>query len=217
MKIGILGTGIVGCTIGTKLVALGHEVMMGSRTANNLSASEWVANTPGGNAHAGTFGDAARFGESILFNCTQGISSLDALKMAGGAALKGKILIDLANPLDFSQGMPPVLTVCNTDSLGEQIQRAFPDTKVVKTLNTINCEVMINPARIKGDHDLFVSGDDASAKKLVTAFLTENFGWKKVIDLGDITTARATEQILPLWVRLWVVVGHADFNVKVVY
>jgi predicted dinucleotide-binding enzyme len=137
MRIGILGTGMVGQAIGSKLIQLGHEVKMGSRTADNEKATQWVK-ANGVRASQGTFADAAAFGE-ILFNCTAGMASLDALRMAGPANLKDKILIDIANPLDFSKGMPPTLAICNTDSLGEQIQRAFPDVKVVKTLNTMNC------------------------------------------------------------------------------
>ena len=135
MNIGILGTGIVGNTIGTKLVQLGNKVMMGSRTADNNKAGLWVT-AAGKGALQGTFADAAKFGD-ILFNCTQGKVSIEALTLAGKENLKGKILIDLSNPLDFSKGMPPSLTVCNTDSLGEQLQREFPETKVIKTLNTV--------------------------------------------------------------------------------
>lgn len=214
MKIGILGTGMVGSTIGTKLVKLGHDVKMGSRTSDNMKGAEWVK-ANGSKASQGTFADAAAFGE-ILFNCTHGMASLEVLKLAGVNALKGKILVDIANPLDFSKGMPPSLSVCNTDSLGEQIQRALPETKVVKTLNTVNCNLMVNPSLVKGDHDLFVSGNDAEAKGKVVDILKNWFGWKSVIDLGDITTARATEMILPIWVRLMGLFQTPNFNFKVV-
>jgi predicted dinucleotide-binding enzyme len=214
MKLGVLGTGIVGTTVGTKLVQLGHEVMMGSRTQNNAKAATWVqASGPKGSQ--GTFADAARFGET-LFNCTSGIASVDALKLAGAANLKGKVLLDIANPLDFSRGMPPTLSVCNTDSLGEQIQRAFPDVKVVKTLNTMSCKIMVNPSLLPGDHDVFVSGNDRAAKAKVIEILKSWFGWKSVIDLGDITAARGTEQILALWVRLMGTLGTANFNFRIV-
>jgi len=213
MKIGILGTGLVGDTIGTRLIQLGHEVKMGSRSANNEKAAEWVKKN-GKNASQGTFADAAAFGE-IVFNCTSGMASLDALKMAGADDLKGKVLIDIANPLDFSKGMPPSLSVCNTDSLGEQIQRAFPETKVVKTLNTMNCKVMVDPSLVKGDHDVFVSGNDANAKAKVTAILKDWFGWKSVIDLGDITTARGAEMLLPIWVTLMGKLQTPAFNFKI--
>jgi 8-hydroxy-5-deazaflavin:NADPH oxidoreductase len=140
MKLAVLGTGIVGATIASKLVALGHEVRMGSRTTGNERAVAW-AEEAGAGASEGTFADAATFGE-VVFNCTAGTASLEALSAAGEENLAGKVLVDVANPLDFSQGMPPTLAVCNTDSLGEQIQRAFPDARVVKTLNTVNAEVM---------------------------------------------------------------------------
>jgi predicted dinucleotide-binding enzyme len=214
MKIGVLGTGVVGTTIGTRLVQLGDDVMMGSRTKTNEKAAAWVkANGP--KASHDTFADAARFGE-LLFNCTSGGASVDALKLAGAANLNGKVLLDIANPLDFSKGMPPTLSVCNTDSLGEQIQRAFPDVKVVKTLNTMSCKIMVNPSLVPGEHDVFVSGNDRGAKAKVTEILKGWFGWKSVIDLGDITTARGTEQILALWVRLMGTLGTANFNFKVV-
>jgi len=217
MKIGVLGTGMVGEAIGTKLVQLGHEVKMGSRTANNEKAAAWVKQNVAHAPHAshGTFADAAAFGV-LIFNCTSGRASLDALRMAGADNLKGKVLIDIANPLDFSRGMPPSLLVCNTDSLGEQIQRAFPETKVVKSLNTMNCNLMVNPGLLAEEHVVFVSGNDAEAKATVTALLKDGFGWKSVVDLGDITTARGVEMVLPLWVSLMGKLQTPVFNFKIV-
>ncbi len=215
MKIGVLGTGMVGRTIGSKLVALGHEVKLGSRSASHEGAAAW-AKQEGDKASNGTFADAAAFGE-LVFNCTNGSGALDALRAAGAKNLDGKILIDLSNALDFSKGMPPSLFAGNTDSLGENIQKEFPGAKVVKTLNTINANVMVDPSRVAGgDHDLFMSGNDAEAKATVKRLVMEQFGWKNVIDLGDITTARGTESYLPLWLRLMGALGSADFNVKVV-
>ncbi len=214
MKIGVLGTGVVGETIGTKLIQLGHKVKMGSRTANNDKAAAWVKQS-GAGASQGTFADAAAFGE-VLFNCTSGKASLDALRLANAANLQGKILIDVANPLDFSRGMPPSLLVCNTDSLGEQIQRAFPDAKVVKTLNTMNCQLMVNPGLLSEEHVVFVSGNEAEAKATVITILKDWFGWKSVVDLGDITTARGTEMVLPLWVTLRGQLQTPTFNFKLV-
>ncbi len=202
MKIGILGTGMVGESIGTKLIQLGHQVTMGSRTPANEKGTAW-AKKSGAGASLGTFAEAAAFGE-IVFNCTKGEGSLEALKLAGAAHLSGKVLVDVSNPLSFSNGNPPSLTVCNTDSLAEQIQRAFPGTKVVKALNTVNSTLMVNPTLVaNGEHDLFVCGNDAGAKAKVTEILTRGFGWKHVTDLGDITNARAMEMLLPLWVRLF--------------
>lgn len=215
MKIAILGTGIVGSTIGTKLAQLGHQVMMGSRTADNVKGEEWVT-AAGANASLGTFTDAARFGE-IVFNCTAGMATLEVLRLTGAENLNGKILIDVSNPLDFSNGFPPTLSVCNSDSLGEQIQREYPEVRVVKTLNTMTCSLMVNPELVPGDHTVFVNGNDAEAKKEVRSKLQEWFGWKdaNILDLGDITTSRGVEMILPLWVRLYGVIGNPNFNFHV--
>ncbi len=212
MRYGVVGTGMVGQTLGTKLVGLGHDVMMGSRSAQNEKARAWLA-AVGGRARASTFADAARHGE-ILVNCTQGTVSLDVLRSVDRGDLAGKVLIDVANPLDFSTGSL-TLSICNTDSLGESIQREFPELRVVKTLNTCNCQVMVNPDRVRGEHDVFVCGNDAAAKETVTALLRD-FGWRSIIDLGNITAARATEQLLPIWVNLYGLYGTADFNFRIV-
>src|SRR5215475_10116399 len=175
MKIGVLGTGVVGHAIASKLVALGHHVMMGSRTADNVNAATWLG-TAGARGAVGTFADAAAFGE-LLFNCTQGASSLAALRAAGAANLDGKIVVDVAN----------VLSPENTgsESLGEQLQKAFPRAIVVKTLNTVNCEVMVNPSQLPDSHTLFISGNDGAAKVKVCELL-QAFGWTDMLDLGDI-------------------------------
>jgi predicted dinucleotide-binding enzyme len=216
MKIGVLGTGMVGNAIATKLFHIGHEVKMGSRTADNAKAIEWTKDK-GHCATNGTFADAAAFGP-LVFNCTSGGASLEALNLAGAENLKGKILIDVANPLDFSKGMPPSLipSLSNTTSLGEEIQKAFPDTKVVKTFNTMNCLLMVNPSLVPGDHDVFVCGNDAHAKEAVKAMLTEEFGWKSIVDLGDISGARGTEQLLPIWIRLYGINKSPNYNFKIV-
>lgn len=143
------------------------------------------------------------------------MNSLAALNQAGPPALKNKILIDRANPLDFSQGTPPTLSVANTDSLGEQIQRAFPEARVVKTLNMVNCEVMVNPGLVPGDHDILMCGNDAAAKKMALTILTEWFGWKSVIDTGDISNCRGMEMYLPLWIRLMGALQIPMFNFKI--
>lgn len=226
MNIGILGTGVVSRTIAGKLAEAGHQVMAGTRdVAKTLASAEpglyglpafsvWQKQNPG--VKLGSFSESARFGE-VLINATSGVGSIEALTMAGALNLSGKILIDIANPLDFSQGMPPVLSVCNTDSLGEQIQRTFPEVKVVKTLNTVTASLMVNPEQLaEGEHHLFVSGNDAEAKLKVTGWLMSWFGWKHVIDLGDITTARGTEMYLPIWLRLWGALGTGVFNIRVI-
>ena len=201
MRIGVLGTGIVGTTIAAKLRELGHEVLIGSRSAGD---------------DAVPFAEAAAHGE-LVFNCTSGVASLEALQAAGAENLSGKVLIDVSNPLDFSQGMPPRLAVCNEDSIGEQIQRAFPETKVVKALNTVNAQVMVEPDRVPGEHDLFMCGNDDGAKREV-AQLLEGFGWpaERILDLGDITGARGQEMYLPLWLRLMGAAGGPNFNIRVV-
>ena len=205
MKIGVLGTGMVGNAIASKLVALGHHVMMGSRTANNVKAAAWIE-TAGPRGRFGTFADAAAFGE-LVFNCTKGARSLEALRAAGDANLDGKIVVDLANRL--SPEGP------GSEALGEQIQKTFPRAKVVKTLNTINCELMVNPGMLPELHTVFLSGNDAEAKQKVRELL-QAFGWTDVVDLGDIATARAAEGYLPLWLALWRQLGTLAFNIKVV-
>jgi 8-hydroxy-5-deazaflavin:NADPH oxidoreductase len=216
VKIAILGTGMVGTTLATKLVQQKQQVMMGSRNAKSEGAQRWLQSV-GGDGQVGNFAEVAAFGE-MIFDCTNGANALAALRLAGAENLRHKILVQVGNPLDFSKGMPPSLTVCNTDSLGEQTQREFPDSRVVKALNTVNCEVMINPARIPGDHALPICGNDAEAKKEVAARLSEWFGWKpaNIVDLGDITAARGTEMYLPLWLRLWGAVGTPVFNIQLV-
>jgi len=226
MKIGILGTGIVGQTLSGKLVGLGHDVMVGTRdVANTLARTEphpygfpafsvWQKQNP--SVKLGTFADAAQHGQAVI-NATNGTGSLDAVHLAGEANLNDKILIDISNPLDSSKGMPPTLSVCNTDSVGEQIQRAFPRVKVVKTLNTVTASLMVNPGLVaNADHTVFVCGNDATSKTQVTDWLKNWFGWKDVIDLGDITNARGTEMYLPIWLRLWGALGTGMFNVKIV-
>jgi len=213
MNIGVLGTGVVGQTIGSKLVQLGHDVMMGSRDEANPKAVAWTKQE-GPHALFGSFANAAAFGE-IIFNCTFGSASLDALHQAGVENMKGKILIDTSNPLDYSNEIWR-LTVCNTDSLGEQIQRAFPDTRVVKTLNTVNCDVMVDPNKLLEKTDVFVSGNSADAKATVTKILHDWFGWRSIIDLGDIATSRGVEMYVILWRNLRLVASSYRFNIKVV-
>jgi len=212
MKIGVLGTGPVGSNIATKLLQLGNEVMMGSRDRSNAKAVAW-AKKSGKGASNGTFADAAGFGE-MIFNCTMGTHSIEALKSAGEENMNGKILVDVANPLDFSEGILK-LTVANTDSLAEEIQRAFPKVKVVKTLNTVMSDVQVDPSLLPEDHAMFISGNDAYAKSKVKELL-KSFGWKSIIDLGDIKAARAQEALLLLWSHLYRQFPDDYFNYKVV-
>jgi len=217
MKAAVLGTGAVGNAIGSKLIELGHQVMMGSRTSTNEKAQAFAAKH-NGNARAGTFNHAAEFGE-IVFNCTAGVGSIEALKQAGEHNLNGKIIVDISNPLDFSNGMPPSLTISNTNSLGEEIQKTFPLAKVVKTLNTLANQIMINPASInEGNHNVFICGNDAEAKLKVKEIL-KSFGWieSNILDLGDITSARGTEMYLPMWLRIFMSTNNGAFNIKIVH
>lgn len=214
MQIGVLGSGITAQTIGSKLIQLGHEVMLGSRDEANANAVAWARDV--GNQHAlyGTFMNAASFGE-IIFNCTLGSASLDALDRAGAGNLNGKILIDTSNPLDRSTDQWS-LTVCNTDSLGEQIQRTYPEARVIKTLNTVNANVMVDPAKLVEQTHVFVSGDDIEAKATVVRILRDWFGWKQIIDLGGIETSRSVEMYVLLWHSLRNAISSQRFNIKVV-
>lgn len=209
MQIGILGTGGVGRTLGARLVAAGHRVVMGARSKDNTAAQDWAAEY--GAAH-GTFAEAAA-GADLVFLCVKGEHALAVVAAAELAA--EQIVIDLTNPLDFSRGFPPSLFVGNTDSLGEQIQQACPQARVVKTLNTLSAPLMLNPDHLPEPTALFLSGNDAAAKATVRAFL-ESFGWQQIIDLGDITTARGTESWLPLWVRLYGAQQTPMFNLRIV-
>jgi 8-hydroxy-5-deazaflavin:NADPH oxidoreductase len=225
VRFGILGTGVVGKTIAVRLDGLGHDVIVGTRNPEEtLSRTDpdQYGNPPFGawqeehpEVRLGTFAEAAAHGDMVV-NATAGAVSLEALEQAGEDNLNGKILIDISNPLDFSKGMPPTLLVSNTDSLGEQIQRRFPEAKVVKTLHTMNAYLMVDPAQLAAtDHTVFVSGDDAEAKARVSELL-RSFGWSDIIDLGDITTARGTEMVLPIWVRLFGVFQKPIYNFKIV-
>jgi predicted dinucleotide-binding enzyme len=222
MDIAILGTGMVGRTLAARLVELGHTVTVGTRhpqaTLGRPAAqggeaySAWAAQNP--QVRLAAFAEAAA-GAELVVNATNGGASLAVLAQAGAENLAGKVLLDIANPLDFSHGMPPTLFVKDTDSLGEQIQGAYPDLRVVKALNTLNADLMARPATLPEASTVFVSGNDPEAKRTVTGLLAA-FGHQDVIDLGDITTARGTEMFLPLWLRLWGALGTPEFNVRIV-
>jgi 8-hydroxy-5-deazaflavin:NADPH oxidoreductase len=213
MQYAVLGTGVVGQTIATKLVTLGHEVRLGSRSADNPAAVEWAAAHSRGSAT--TFADAATFGE-VVVNCLPGAVVLAVLE-ALAEEVGDKVLIDVSNPLDFSQGLPPTLSVCNTDSLAEQIQRALPSAKVVKALNTVNADIMVNPGLLSESTDLFLAGNDDQAKASVRSLLVE-FGWRDefIHDCGQVSTARGLEMYLLMWLNLMGATGSAHFNIHVV-
>ncbi|WLQ04709.1 NADPH-dependent F420 reductase [Arthrobacter oryzae] len=224
MKIAVLGTGTVGRAMAGALAGLGHEIAIGTRDPQATLArtepdamgappfGQWLKDHP--HVRLVAFADVAADAELVI-NATEGAGSVAALSAAGSENLAGKILVDIANPLDFSHGMPPTLSPVNTDSLGELIQRTFPEAKVVKTLNTMNANLMVDPGRAAGgDHSVFVSGNDSEAKREVTMLL-KSLGHQDVIDLGDITTARGAEMLLPVWLRLWGALGTANFNFKI--
>ncbi len=215
MRIGVLGTGMVGNSLATKLVELGHEVTMGGREAGNERALHW-AGTAGERGSQSSFHGAAQFGELIV-NATAGDASIAALESAGEENLEGKILIDVANPIARGSGSPPALELCNTESLGELIQARFPQARVVKTLNTVNATVMCDPGRLAEPTTVFVCGNDEEAKGTVRELL-EGFGWEadQIADLGSIESARGTEMYLALWLRLMGAVGNPMFNVRLV-
>lgn len=212
-KIGVLGTGMVGKSIGTKLVELGYEVQMGSRTADNKNALEWVKKN-GTKASAGTFNDAADFGEMSFF-CIKGDGALSVLKSIKPQFLKGKTIVDISNPLDFSKGMPPSLLegLSNTTSLSEQLQKTASEAHFVKSLNIVNYDIMVNPGKINGT--MFVCGNDEKAKQQAVDILKQ-FGWTDIIDLGGLSNARAMEMFLPLWVSIMIKFNHPNFAFKVV-
>jgi 8-hydroxy-5-deazaflavin:NADPH oxidoreductase len=224
MKIAMIGGGSVGQTIAAKLIANGHDVRLGIRNPSKEELAkermmakplvEWIKETGG---KVVNFAEAAKHGE-IIFSATNGATAIDALKLAGAENLKGKILIDVSNPLDFSKGMPPALLpqYDHYTSLGEETQKTFPDTHVVKAFNTVSAAAMVDASFVPGDHDLFIAGNSVEAKKIVEAFARKEFGWKSFVDLGDIVGARATEHLLPLWVRLWMIGGTPKVNIKLV-
>ena len=214
MKYAVLGTGMVGHTLATKFAALGHETRMGARTDDNEKAVAWAAANDA-NAGHGVFAEVAAWADRVIF-AVNGGSILEVADAVTNEAVAGKTVIDVTNPLDMSQGMPPTLIpeLSNTTSAGEALQARLPDAKVVKTLNTMNHQIMVDPARVPGDHDVFLCGDDEAAKADVRALLAE-FGWADPIDLGPLAAARGTEGLMPFWLRMWGVVGNADFNYRI--
>lgn len=205
---------MVGIAIATKLVERGHKVVLGARSTSNPKAVEW-ASSVGPKGIAGSFRDAASLGE-VIFNCIHGAGVLDSLHLVSAEALGAKLLIDVSNPLDFSQGMPPSLLHKGDHSLAEAIQEAFPYVKVVKALNTITAGVMVEPGHIPGDHDLFICGNDSDAKAQVSNHLQNWFGWKSIIDLGSLIAARGMEAYVLFWVQVMLAKGNPNFNIKVV-
>jgi hypothetical protein len=222
MKIGIIGSGVVAQTLGSKLIGLGHDLILGTRDPNKLDEKkmlgatlrEWKSQTDG-RAKIATFKEAATHGE-LLINATSGVVSLEALKLAAADQVGTKVLLDVANELDHSKGMPPAALASQERCLAEKLQAAFPDLKVVKSLNTIGAPVMVDPKAVGGgDHTVFVSGNDPDAKATVVALL-KSFGWTDVLDLGDLSSARGPEMYMALWIRLWGATKTGQLNIKVI-
>jgi predicted dinucleotide-binding enzyme len=205
MKVGVLGTGDVGRALARGFVTIGHEVMMGARSASNEKARAWAAQM-GSRASTGTFADAAAFGDIVVL-ATLGVANEDVLRSAGPGRLRGKVLIDATNPLDFSGGMPPKLAVTGEDSAGERVQRALPGARVVKAFNIVGNSSMFRPQFPGGPPDMFIAGDDAAAKQQVTAIL-KDFGWGAVFDLGGIEASRYLEAMCMAWVLAAARDGH---------
>ncbi|HKH55134.1 MAG TPA: hypothetical protein VKA58_06740, partial [Propionibacteriaceae bacterium] len=198
--------------LGEGLAKVGHDVVVGTRDpARTRARDEWGATS----LSLASYGQIG-VGADLFINATSGDVSLEALQAVGDEALAGKVLIDVSNALDRSSGFPPTLFVCNTDSLAEQVQRAFPRTKVVKAFNTMTAAVMVNPGAVGGgDTTVFVAGNDADARATVAAVATA-LGWTDVMDLGDLTAARGLEMWVSLWLRLLMALGGPMFNIKVV-
>ena len=216
MEIAVLGTGAVGRALAARLDQLGHSVTLGTRDPAATAAREeyaaWAAAAPG--VRLATFAEATATAE-LLVNASSGAVTLDVLRQAGAGERAGVVLVDISNPLDFSAGFPPTLSVKDTDSLAEQVQRELPDVRVVKTLNTLTADLMVHPGSLPEPTTVFVCGDDAAAKATVTDLL-QSFGHADVLDLGDLSSARGTEMFLPLWLRIMGSLGTASFNIRVV-
>lgn len=214
MKYGILGTGDVAHTVGSKLIALGHEVMLGARSADNEKAIQW-ADSNGVHAMHGRFADATRFGER-MFLCVHGIHSIEVLEAAGEENLAGKILIDQTNPYLYEDGhisLDPRWS--GTTCLGEEIQKLLPRTKVIKTLNYLSCRLMTAPQQLPELVTGFYCGNDTEAKATV-ADLLKDFGWQDTIDLGDISMSRYTEMLGAFWPAVYGQFGHMNWGFKLV-
>lgn len=224
MEIAVIGTGIVGRSVAGAFQDHGNEVTVGTRNPEvtmartdpdgfgNPPYATWATDHPA--VGLATFAEAAA-GASVIVNATEGLASLAALGEAGDSNLAGKVIIDISNPLDFSEGFPPSLFVVNTDSLAEQIQEAFPETRVVKALNTITSALMADPHMLSGGFTLFIAGNNDDAKRTVSELLA-SLGHDDVIDLGDLTAARAIEMHVPLWIRLYATLGTPIFGFKIV-
>ncbi len=209
MKIGILGTGVVGRTLAVKLNDLGHEVTIGTRNVSKTLSKtstdtmgsppfkEWYSKYS--EIKLSAFADTTRFGEIIIL-ATHGVATIGAIDLAEKNNFRGKVVIDTTNPLDFSQGMPPKFAATLGNSLGEKIQNHIPEAKVVKAFNTVNAYVMVSPKREEGNPDLFIAGNDEDAKKKIKS-LAEQLDWENIVDIGDISQSYWLESMTMFWVQ----------------
>jgi 8-hydroxy-5-deazaflavin:NADPH oxidoreductase len=208
MRIAVIGTGNAGRALAGGFRRIGHDVVVGTRDPDaTAQREEWA----GSDLPLASFGDAATDADLVV-NATGGQVSLDALAEVN---LDGKVLLDVSNPLDFSEGFPPRLSVADTDSLAEQIQRAHPEARVVKSLNTVTASVMVDPGSLPETSTIFVAGDDPLARETVRQLLTD-LGWVDIVEFPTLDAARGAEMWLPLWVRLMGALGTAEFNVRLV-
>lgn len=209
MEIAVLGTGMVGKTLAAGFQRVGHTVTVGTRDPEVTAGREEWTDVP-----LATYAAAAA-GADLVVLAVGGTVAEEVLAQAD--LPRGAIVLDLTNPLDFSDGFPPTLTVKDTDSLAERLQRAHPTAQVVKALNTVNCTLMVAPQQLAdGDHTIFVAGDDAAARAHVKSVL-QDLGWRDIVEFPALEAARGLEMYLPLWVRLMGQLGTPQFNLKLVH
>jgi 8-hydroxy-5-deazaflavin:NADPH oxidoreductase len=210
-RVGVLGSGDVGRRLASGFRSRGHDVMIGSRHPGKPELHEWLSGDGTGIA-AGTFAEAAAHGELIVL-AVLGSAAEEAIADAGPKNFGGKVVIDATNPLDFSGGFPPKLSVTGADSLGERVQRALPDAKVVKAFNTIGNPYFVDPSFSEGQPTMLIAGDDEGAKHTVRDVLAD-FGWSDVVDIGGIEGSRELEAICIVWVKIGGTRGSWDHGFK---
>jgi 8-hydroxy-5-deazaflavin:NADPH oxidoreductase len=211
MKIGILGSGDVGRKLADGFIELGHQVKIGSRDLRQSKLTEWIDKHDKEKASSGTFADTS-FGELVVL-ATLWTGTADAIRLADSRNFPSKIVIDVTNPLDFSNGMPPRLALGHTDSAGETVQRMLPDSKVVKTFNIVGNPHMIHPDFPGGKPTMFICGNDDEAKKMVTDDILTRFGWE-TIDIGGIEGSRLLEPLALLWITHYFRTGNGNHAFK---
>jgi hypothetical protein len=210
-RVGVLGTGEVGRRLAEGFCGCGHEVMIGARDPSKPELREWVSGV-GAGIEAATFTDAAAHGE-LLVLAVLGDAAEEVIADAGPSNFSGKVVIDVMNPLDFSGGFPPKLSIAGEDSLGERVQRSLPDAKVVKAFNTIGNTYFVQPRFSEGQPTMLIAGDDEAAKGTVADVLAD-FGWSDPVDIGGIEGSRELEAICIAWVKIGGARGAWDHGFK---